>query len=211
MVEEKLPLPSLARMLQSARRPNGMPVSLLAIDGGGGAGKSTLAARLSGLLGDCRIIHTDDFVSWDNFFAWHDRFLDTVLHPLCRNASVTYPRFDWPSGQFANPVTIEPAPWIIIEGVGALHAKFRQFIAFAIFVEAENEIRRQRGLARDGAGSAQFWKEWFAGEKAYFAEHRPSRFADLIVAGNPQIEYDPQSEIVILKNPTAQSFQKQGF
>lgn len=38
---------------------------LVAVDGPGGAGKSSLAAQLATAC-DATLIHTDDFASWDN-------------------------------------------------------------------------------------------------------------------------------------------------
>jgi uridine kinase len=49
--------------------PAGLPVKVVAVDGHGGAGKSTLALELSELLG-AEIIHTDDFASPENPVYW---------------------------------------------------------------------------------------------------------------------------------------------
>jgi 2-phosphoglycerate kinase len=41
----------------------GMPTKIIAIDGPGGAGKSSLAALLAHELGSAPVLHTDDFAS----------------------------------------------------------------------------------------------------------------------------------------------------
>lgn len=46
------------------------PVRLVAVDGPGGAGKSTFADRLAAAAGGAPIIHTDDFASADNPIDW---------------------------------------------------------------------------------------------------------------------------------------------
>ena len=69
-------------MLSSASVPVGVSTKIIAIDGCGGAGKSTLAAQISAALGSCPVIHTDDFASWDNPLGWYDRMIDQVLKPL---------------------------------------------------------------------------------------------------------------------------------
>lgn len=203
LTEETITLDWLASVFAAAPRPPRMPISILAIDGGGGAGKSTLANRLCSVLNDCPVIHTDDFVTWDNFFGWQKTFLKRVLIPLSRNVAANYARFDWTSGTFGNAITVHPAPWIIIEGVGATHSQFRRFITYSIFVEADADRRLERGLARDGKESADFWKEWFAGERDYFVQHCPREFADLIVAGDPKTQHDPAREIIVLKQAPA--------
>ena len=42
---------------------------ITAVDGPGGAGKSTLAAALAVELG-AQLVHTDDFASWENRLDW---------------------------------------------------------------------------------------------------------------------------------------------
>lgn len=53
-------------MIRSARAPVDVTTKIIAIDGCGGAGKSTLATQISAALDSCPVIHTDDFASWDN-------------------------------------------------------------------------------------------------------------------------------------------------
>jgi len=60
-----------------------MRCRIVAIDGPGGAGKSTLAARVAGAL-DAQVVRTDDFASWDEPFEWWPRLIKQVLAPLVR-------------------------------------------------------------------------------------------------------------------------------
>ena len=46
-----------------------MTTRIVAVDGPGGAGKSSLSEWLAGEL-DAPIVHTDDFASWDNPTSW---------------------------------------------------------------------------------------------------------------------------------------------
>ncbi|MBT7203398.1 MAG: hypothetical protein HN867_07910, partial [Deltaproteobacteria bacterium] len=62
-----------------------MQSRIVAIDGCGGAGKSTLATKLAVLLDDCPVIHTDDFASWDHPLDWYPRMIAQVLEPLRHN------------------------------------------------------------------------------------------------------------------------------
>src|SRR5215212_9991964 len=73
----------LAR-IRGASAPAGMSTRIVAVDGPGGAGKSTLAAALAAEL-DAPVVHTDDFASWDNPLDWWPRAIHQVLEPLTRD------------------------------------------------------------------------------------------------------------------------------
>lgn len=62
-------LRTLAEAVRSSSAPIGMATRIVAIDGPGGAGKSSLAAYLAQEL-DAPVVHTDDFASWDNPIDW---------------------------------------------------------------------------------------------------------------------------------------------
>ena len=55
---------SIIQAIQTALPPDGMTTKIIAIDGPGGAGKSSFAEQLSQKLGNAPILHTDDFASW---------------------------------------------------------------------------------------------------------------------------------------------------
>ena len=55
----------------SSVAPVGMSTRIVAVDGQGGAGKSTFAERLALGLGSVQIVHTDDFASWDTVLHDH--------------------------------------------------------------------------------------------------------------------------------------------
>jgi uridine kinase len=59
-------LVEIAQGAKAKQPPKGMTTRLIAIDGPGGAGKSTLAERLAKQLSGAQIVRTDDFASWDN-------------------------------------------------------------------------------------------------------------------------------------------------
>lgn len=101
-------------------------VRLVGIDGFGGAGKSTFAARLSKALDDAPIVHTDDFASHDVLTEWWPRMLHDVIEPLLRGEPASYRPYDWNARRFADTViTIEPSDVVVIEGVGATRKAWR--------------------------------------------------------------------------------------
>ena len=72
-----------------------MTTKIVAIDGPGGAGKSTVAKRLAEELGGAPIVETDDFASWTDPLDWWPRLISDVLEPLARNEPSRYRRSNW--------------------------------------------------------------------------------------------------------------------
>jgi uridine kinase len=158
---------------------DGMTTRVIAVDGFGGAGKSTLAASLGH-----RVIHTDDFSSWDNPIDWWPRLLEQVLQPLSRNQRARFQRYDWDAGALAEWHVIEPGGIVVVEGVTSSRSEFVPFLAGSIWVDAPRELRLERGLERDGAEAAALWHEWMAAEDEWASRDRARERAGLIVAGH---------------------------
>lgn len=176
-------LSQIAAKILLSVSPDNMQTRIVAIDGCGGAGKSTLAAALSGHLNNCKVIHTDDFASWDNTLNWFPRMIQQVLEPLKNNKDAVYQRYDWNEKKLLNWITVSPQPVVIIEGVSSSRKEFRPFLSFSIFVNADRETRLQRGLARDGLVAKDQWLIWMSSEDEYIARDNPQDFADIIVDG----------------------------
>lgn len=157
---------------------------IVAIDGGGGAGKSTLARRLADALDGAPIIPTDHFASSDDQFGWWPRLLEQVIAPLARGEIARYQRFDWNIRRLAEWIAIPQEPTIvIIEGVAAMRREFDPYLAYRIWVDTPREVRLRRGLARDGEAMRSHWDQWMTAEAAYSASDRPIDRADVVVSG----------------------------
>src|ERR1700680_4015294 len=101
-------LDQIIEKINSAKAPGKMLSKVIAIDGPGGAGKSTLAAKISMALDDAPIIHTDDFASWENPLNWWPGVIEQVLKPLSANKSAHYQRYDWNTKQLSEWHDIQP-------------------------------------------------------------------------------------------------------
>jgi uridine kinase len=162
------------------------PVRLVGVDGCGGSGKTTFAARLSEAAAGCPVVHTDDFASFDEPMEWWPRLLREVIEPLLRGERATFHPYDWVARRRSDTsVVVEPAPLVVIEGVGATRAAWRDRLALRVWVDAPREVRLRRGLARDGAHMREFWQWWMAQEDGYVASEQPLGHADLVVDGAP--------------------------
>jgi|SRR5579884_106500 len=159
-----------------------MMVRIVAVDGHGGAGKSTVAARLADALGGVPVVHTDDFASWDEPIEWRPRLLAEVLEPLARGEPARFRPTSW-DGAPREVVEVVPADAVVLEGVTASRKVFRPYLTFVVWVEAPREVRLRRGLERDGEGARAQWEAWMAAEDDYVARERPAERADLIVRG----------------------------
>jgi uridine kinase len=159
-------------------------VTLVAIDGPAGAGKSTFATKIATSLGDVPVVTTDDFATWRDPFGWWPRFFVEVIEPLLAGRPATYRCSRWDNDTVGEQVVIAPAPIVILEGVSAARRDWAQHLAFIIWVETPWELRLDRGLARDGRDAASLWEDWMAAEDAHFAADRTWERANLIVRGD---------------------------
>jgi uridine kinase len=176
-------------------------VRLVGVDGCGGAGKTTFASRLSGAAGAAPVIHTDDFASHDEPTAWWPTMLHDVVQPLLDGRPATYEPYDWVARRRGARRAVSPAPLVIIEGVGATRAAWRDQLAMSIWVETPRAERLRRGLARDGEDLAEFWQQWMVAEDAYVAAEDPAGHTSLVVDGASDAGYDVESEFVIAPAP----------
>jgi uridine kinase len=175
-------LPELVAAIR-ARSPRGA-TRITAVDGPGGAGKSTLAAALAAEL-DAQLVHTDDFASWEEPLDWWPRLVAEVLEPLTRGEAARFVPTCWGGDTKQKPmVEVLPGGDVIVEGVSASREAFRPYLAFAIWIETPRELRLQRGLERDGEAARPNWERWMAVEDSYVEREHPSEHADIVVRGD---------------------------
>ena len=160
-----------------------MATRIIAVDGAGGAGKSTLAVQLAAALDGAPIVQTDDFASWDDPVDWWPRLLDDVLRPLARGETARFVRSSWGREEDGTWAEVAPSEFVILEGVSASREAFRPFLTYSIWVEAPREVRLARGLERDGDDARRQWEEWMTEEDRYVARERPRERADRVVQG----------------------------
>jgi uridine kinase len=168
---------------------------LIAIDGAGGAGKSTLAKQIGEKCSDAAIIEMDNFYrpeepsvrrawtpheGYQNFFDWK-RLQDQVLKPLQSGRSPAYQEYDWIANRLNGWKNVPLSPIIIVEGVYTLRPELRSFYHISLFVETPKDMCISRLRSRtDAEDDIQMWR---AAEDWYFANIGPQKNCDLIVAG----------------------------
>jgi uridine kinase len=183
--------------------PSCGPVRLVAIDGPGGAGKSTFADRLAAPLGVPPVVHTDDFATWETPLDWFSRLQAQVVDPLAAGRPGRYQRYDWVRRELAEWHDVPVAPVVILEGVGSARKAIADRLVFAVWIETPADLRLARGIERDGEDSRDFWTSWIKGEIAHYVEDRTRDRADLIVDGAPALPHDPATEYIAAAEPRA--------
>ncbi len=172
------------------------PARVIAVDGPGGAGKSTFAARLANALDGAPVVHTDDFASWENQFGWAPTFRKQVIEPLLRGQPGRYRRYDWVERRFAEWHEVPLSAAIVVEGVGAAQRLFTDALAMTVWVETPPDVRLARGIARDGEQLRGFWERWIVGEQAHYAADDTRARASIVILGDPAVAHDPEREFI---------------
>ncbi|HWU09251.1 MAG TPA: hypothetical protein VN520_23195 [Streptomyces sp.] len=165
--------------------PSCGPVRLIAVDGHAGSGKSTFAGRLAAALGGAPVLRLDDLATHEELFSWTHRFRGQVLDPLSRGEPARYAPYDWTNRCFGPARTLDPAPVMLVEGVGAGRRAVRPFLAGLLWIEGGSEASWEQGRRRDGPGLSEFWDGWTVAEQRHFAVDPSYPFADCVIRRMP--------------------------
>ena len=171
--------------------PGRPEVFVLAIDGHGGSGKTTIATEVAGLTG-AALVHTDDFfaesapapgIQWPmtSYYDWR-RLREQALLPLRARRRASFRPVTWDiGGAPAGVVTVDPADLIVVEGVFSAAPELADQVDRAVFIDTPEpeRLRRVRGRI-----APEDWDEdWLRAEQAYFRLVRPPASFDLVLPG----------------------------
>jgi uridine kinase len=153
---------------------------LICVDGPAGSGKTTLAGDLSTRTG-APIVHVDDLLEgWDRLPTL-DRQVRPLLEPLSRGEAGHWRRWDCVADRRAEEHRLDPAPLLVLEGVGSGNRAWAAWCTALVWVETDPGTRLARGLARDGEAARPHWERWTEDEAAMFAREHPRDRAALVV------------------------------
>lgn len=169
---------------------------IVAIDGPGGSGKTTLAAAVSGHLDGSAIVHVDDFYrpmpdrererldaeqGYHRYFDW-ERLRDQVLVPLRDDRAARYQRYDWTTGRLGDWCEIAPGAVVIVEGVYSARPELAPYYHFTAYVDAPRDLCLRRVRAR-GENPEEWITRWRAAEDHYLHTTWPQTRVRLLVRG----------------------------
>lgn len=152
---------------------------LLCIDGPAGSGKTTLAAEVVVLTGAVPLRMDDLYPGWDGLDHVGPA-VRGILEPLAEGRQGHYLRYDWRTARHAEENLVDPAPLTVLEGVGSGSAAWSHLITALVWIEAPDELRLARGLARDGQDQLPHWRSWMEAERRLYAADPIRDRADLV-------------------------------
>jgi uridine kinase len=163
---------------------------VVAIDGHGAAGKSTIAAAVATATG-AALVHTDDFFvapggapgprGLAGYYDWR-RLRAEALVPLRARRAASFRRFDWERGSgLAGPVVVQPRDLIVVEGVFSAAPELSDLVDRSVFVDTPEPERLRRLHLR--VAPEEWDDEWLTAERAYFELTRTPSSFDLVVPG----------------------------
>jgi uridine kinase len=155
-------------------------LTVVAVDGGAGAGKTTLAALLHAEVADSAVLHTDDLLAgWDDQFTFWPR-LHAALDTIAAGRPARWPGYDWEAHRHEGEIVVPVRPVLIVEGVSAIAACGAR-ASLRVFCDLPRAQRERRWAQRDGRAIQEQWRRWLDAEDVFFACHPPA--ADVIVRG----------------------------
>ena len=178
-------------LLSLVGTPQGRP-AIIAVDGRGGSGKTTLTTALAAAVPGAQAFHLDDLIWNEPLYDWDQLYVDTLTQ-LRRAGSLDLVPDKWREHGREGSIRIPAgSPLVLVEGTGAGLAAVRSLIDAHVWVQTGDDVAERRGIKRDIAEgvngdaeeSVRFWHWWMAGERLFFAKDRPWRRADVIVSGD---------------------------
>jgi hypothetical protein len=189
----------VGRLRDAAPRVVGRP-RIVAVDGRGGAGKSTLVDRLRTLVPASAVVHTDDVAWHQAFFDWADLLVENVLRPLHRGDAVEFRPPAWIERERPGAICV-PADLDVVwvEGTGVIRRALDPWIDASIWLQGDLDEQERRLVERDGDTPEQqrHIAAWLAEELPLLLREQPWANATIVVAGTTALDHDPETEVVV--------------
>lgn len=163
-----------------SRQPACGATRVIAIDGRSGSGKTGLARRLAE-RGNAALVQLDDlYPGWHGLDATPPMVAD-LLDAIAVGETGTATRWSWVRDRPGPLLLVRPQPLIVLDGVGSGAGVVRPFLNLLVWVDAPDDVRRERGLARDGETYAPWWDIWAAQEQRHHLREQTRSHAEIVV------------------------------
>lgn len=204
MIQDYNKLPAFAPFLSKVENLiTSQPLSILAIDGKCGSGKSTFASFLANKYGSYTI-HMDDFflpkeLRTDKRLlapggnVHYERFTAEVVLPLMKRKedlanhtfstdTFSYRIFNCRHMDYGETVTLSPKSLVVIEGSYSMRPEFRSLYDCTLFMDIPPVLQKERLLSRVGEERCKdFETRWIPMENRYFSHYNIKEQCDYSV------------------------------
>lgn len=173
----------LALAVRAAVEAAGGRTPVVLIDGPSGAGKSSLADHLLRdwpAQGVPRLVRMDDlYPGWDGLDAGSLALGRDLLGPLRSGGTGRWRRWDWEHDRPAAEVEVRGGDPVLVEGCGTLARPNVALADLAVWLDADDRLRKRRALDRDGDTFARHWDQWQSAFERYVRRESPRSSAAL--------------------------------
>ena len=197
----------VAHLLSLVGAPEGRP-AIIAVDGRGGSGKTTLTTALTAAVPGAQAFHLDDLIWNEPLYDWDHLLVDTLTQLREAGCLDLVPDKWREHGREGSIRVPAGSPLVVVEGTGAGLRAVSNLIDAHVWVQTGDDVAERRGITRDIAEgvngnaeeSVRFWHWWMAGERIFFAKDRPWQRADVIVSGDAPAGVEP-GEVAWIPGP----------
>jgi N-acylglucosamine-6-phosphate 2-epimerase len=179
----------IARLLEEKGR------IVVAIDGNSAAGKSSLATHLKEIY-SCNNV-SPNVISMDYFFLRpeqrtaerlaqpggnidYERFVEEVIGPLKSGEPFVYRPYDCRTMELTEPISVDPKPLTVVEGVYSMHPDFDGAYDICVFLRLGEAEQLRRLKERNPLLLERFISEWIPMESKYFEHFRIPEKCDFV-------------------------------
>ena len=172
---------------------------MIAIDGCGGAGKSTLCQALAAEIEPWarpQVLKLDNFyhplsavqraqlqqVQARQAYFNATEFKKNLLDPLARGVSAGYKPFHWLDGESEQSVELAPSGVLLLDGVFSFSKPLRDMVHLSLFVDTPLQLRKQRLIERPQLDT-EWVSHWQSTESWHHQHEHTSTAVDFVVSG----------------------------
>ena len=162
-------------------------MTLIAIDGRAGAGKTTLAQSFLQKYSATKsvaVVHMDDlYDGWENALNDHlTQRLHKIITAHQNHQAIEVEIFNWNTMVFDSTTVIDPVDILILEGVGAGQQIVRDAGAELYWLDIDAQIGIARVLVRDGQHLAERMQQWEIEQENHFLRDKTRENAEHILS-----------------------------
>lgn len=196
------PIQQIVQVAQSRYQKDQLLV--IAIDGAGGAGKSTLCQTLAAQIATWappQVLKLDDFyhpldrleraqlhqVQARQAYFNVDQFKQNILRPLRLGHRASYKPIHWLNGEGEQAVELLTRGVLLLDGVFSFSKPLRDMVDLSLFVDTPPQLRQQRLLARPQL-STDWVSHWQATEAWHHEHEQTANAVDFVFSGSESLK-----------------------